>query len=177
MTLRSWCLRIKNPKPNIKFHQWANSNWPIDRSECALYPSCVIILDSLHRFTTLVTEDCHQRVTYNRLKDTQMELCFKFWLVRGRQTARNFFVTTIMSEICGKGIQTTAAILFAWFWRDNRTSFYVHWLELCRPIVCEGSLRRKPRRRPGIPYTSAVWWERFSLTHLHSTKLQPRSTS
>lgn len=79
MTLRSWCLRMKN-------HQWANSNWPIDRSECALYPSCVIILDSLHRFTTLVIEDCHQRVTYNRVKDTQMELCFKFWLVRGRQT-------------------------------------------------------------------------------------------
>ena len=70
-----------------------------------------------------------------------------------------------------------AAILFAWFWRDNRTSLYVHWLELCRPTVCEGSLRRKTRRRPGFPYTSAVWWERFTLTHLQSTKLQPRSTS
>ena len=47
-----------------------------------------VLLDSTHRITTLIVEECHRRVQHNGTKDTLTELRSRFWLVKGRQFIR-----------------------------------------------------------------------------------------
>ena len=47
-----------------------------------------ILLDKKHRLTTLIVEDAHRRMMYNRVKETLVELRSVYWVIWGRQFVR-----------------------------------------------------------------------------------------
>lgn len=54
-----------------------------------------ILLDSNHRFTTLIIKDCHRRVMHSGVQDTLTELRSKFGLVKGRQAVKKLLCNCV----------------------------------------------------------------------------------
>ena len=91
----------RESRKNPKFEQWKQQlglyedNQAIIRcrgrignakiSHTAKFPA---LIPSDHHVTSLIINECHQRVGHNGVKETLAELRSRFWIIRGRQVVR-----------------------------------------------------------------------------------------
>ena len=58
----------------------------------------LILLPKEHYVTKLIVRDCHKRVLHNGIRETLQELRTRFWIVKGRQLARQLLHKCVLCK-------------------------------------------------------------------------------
>ena len=91
-----------------------------------------IFLPCGQHFTTLLTLDCHLRITHGGIKDTLTELRTRFWIVKGYSVFCQWVIWHTIQWTTIKGSKSTSTIAVLC---KERPTIFMHWSGPHRALV------------------------------------------